>query len=893
MEACKGDKSLYKEVLSLLQAHAKTDGLLDAFALDQANGLIEDLHSLPSQIGPYTILSERGEGGMGRVFHARRNDGQFEREVALKVLRPGLGSKTTIQRFLHERQILARLQHPHIARLLDGGIDENGQPYFAMDYVDGQPITNYCDEHKLNLHQRLQLFLDVCYAVQYAHRNLVVHRDLKPGNILVNKAGDVKLLDFGIARVLDGASTTHKALTVLPALTPEYAAPEQVRGIALTTAVDVYTLGIILHEMLTGCRPYDLESHSLEAIVRAVCETHPEHMSVQFDGLPINQQQQLAAQRDAHAGQWKKLLHGDLDAIVNQALQKEPEHRYNSVDALAVDIQKYLAGQPVAARQGKWWYLTKKYVSRHKAGIALAAVVFISIGLLFFSERHQAQRIAAERDIARQEAVKAAEVSRFLESVFAISNPDINRGETITARELLDAGAARIEHELKDQPAVQAHMRSVLGGVYSRLRLKDEAVSLLKASLAQQQSLPDTPDSLLAQTHADLAIALEYTEQFLDEAAFHHEKALTLQKNLYGGQHINTLRTRVAYSLLAHRLRKEALADSLRKETINAIESDTSLFSSLSIAHQIEIGKLYYYDQNFSTSQTVFEALLVTLDTTNTADIPWAAEIYSQLAKKNLIEKNYKDHITYIKQAIKLRADFFGDQHPSLAPLKQELASSLSVQGRFQEAITIQKEALEELRNRLGDNHQQVGYALLTIARAFNRNENYAGSVPWYQKALPIFRQDGENSFAIPIAMREMGIAMHLSNDHEQDERILEEAFDLAVQVLGKNNPLTYTTQLDYGKLLSDHGNMNAGMPHIEAALAYRLDHYGPDHKETSKAHFMKALALGSGKKYAQAGIHLEEVLRILDGDESADSTLLVRAREILESIQQEMEKVD
>ena len=297
----------------------------------------------------------------------------------------------------HERQILAKLQHPHIARLLDGGIDEHGHPFFAMDHVDGLPITEYCNVHQFSIKKRIQLFLDVCDAVQYAHRNLVVHSDLKPGNILVNTAGNVKLLDFGIARILDNSQEKEKTVTALTALTPEYASPEQINGKSITTAVDVYTLGIILHELLTGYRPYTFESRSLENIVQKVCKDDYPGMNTLFDQLVEEKQRIVARDRKTDLNTLRKTFRGDLNAITGTALQKEPENRYASVEALTQDLNRYLNTQPVFAQKGSWWYRAKKYAYRQKAGLAVLVVLLSSVGFQLVSQKYQANHIAAEQ----------------------------------------------------------------------------------------------------------------------------------------------------------------------------------------------------------------------------------------------------------------------------------------------------------------------------------------------------------------------------------------------------------------------------------------------------------------------------------------------------------------
>ena len=358
--ACDGDISLREELEAMLAADE--DSM--AFALESKFFSEESLKPDPSKligmhIGPYRVEQIIGEGGMGTVYLAERDDEQFNQKVALKLVRPGYHSAELYRRFRIERQILARLTHPNITRLLDGGITPDGQPYLVMQYVEGRPITAFCDEQSLSIGERLSLFRTVCAAVHHAHRNLVVHRDLKPSNILVTDDGVVKLLDFGIAKLLEPELYVSKVVTQsqMRLMTPEYAAPEQVRGDTITTATDIYALGVLLYELLSGRRPYRLTSRIQAEIERIICEEDPQRPST---ALTAGAQRTtvttdptaevLSRARRTGVSRLKKMLQGDLDNIVMMALRKEPDRRYNSAKQLAEDISSYLSGRPVDAR---------------------------------------------------------------------------------------------------------------------------------------------------------------------------------------------------------------------------------------------------------------------------------------------------------------------------------------------------------------------------------------------------------------------------------------------------------------------------------------------------------------------------------------------------------------
>ena len=435
-QACVGDTGMRVQVESLLAAAGRTDGFLDRPVLEAVQEVAFSGAAVGLHIGAYKILRVIGEGGMGIVYLASRADDLYQKQVAIKVVRAGFGlNAAMLLRFGSERQILANLDHPNIARLFDGGAAD-GMPYLVMEYVDGIPIDRFCQSRQLNLTQRLQLFCEVCSAVDYAHKNLVVHRDIKPVNILVTADGVPKLLDFGIAKLLDeelaGQGQTR---TVDRFMTPEYASPEQLRGEQVTTATDVYALGVLLYELLTGERLFRLKTASPLEIFEIICEREPAAPSE----APIAD--------DLHATPYgRRSLRGDLDNIVLTAVRKEPSRRYVSVAALAADIQAYLKGYPVQARTHGWIYRSGKFIRRHKAAVAataamVLALIAFSIGMGLLARRATREKLTAQRE------------SEFLAGVFQAATPDESQGKEITARQLLDQAAKRIQFRAVERTA--------------------------------------------------------------------------------------------------------------------------------------------------------------------------------------------------------------------------------------------------------------------------------------------------------------------------------------------------------------------------------------------------------------------------------------------------------
>lgn len=473
-EACGLDAELRREVAAMLAAHDDDQGLMLERRLlsdDEPSPVSGDDvtdERIGQRIGVYRLKRLLGKGGMGAVYLAERDDSAYEQEVALKLVKPGLQSEEIVGRFRTERQILARLRHPNIARLLDGGVTQDGLPYLVMDHVDGVPITDYCRSHNLQTQDRLHLFEKVCRAVQFAHRNLVVHRDLKPLNILVTPEGEVKLLDFGIAKLLDpddGIDSIPNTRPEVRLMTPDYASPEQVRGETITTATDVYALGVLLYELVAGDPPYQLRGLGRTEVERVVCEDVPPPPSAK-----------------------EPAVDPDLDNVVMMALRKEPERRYASVDQFADDVVRYREGRPVQARKSTVGYRVSRFVRRHRAGVLTAVLAGVLASAAAFA---YVRTVQGERDRAEEARADAEQTVAFLEGFFASADPfETERRDTMRVAELLDRAAASLTTELAGQPSRQARLYTVLGRSYAGLGRYADADSLLRLAMAASEDDP-------------------------------------------------------------------------------------------------------------------------------------------------------------------------------------------------------------------------------------------------------------------------------------------------------------------------------------------------------------------------------------------------------------------
>ncbi|MBV9926825.1 MAG: serine/threonine protein kinase [Acidobacteria bacterium] len=475
------DESVREEVMSLVALDMDAAGFLAEPAVAKAARLLADddgLSRVGQEVGHYRLVEEIGRGGMGVVYLAERGDGEFRQGAAVKLIRRGLDTEDILRRFRNERQILASLSHPNIARLLDGGTAPDGSPYFVMEYVEGEPLVEYCDRRALSAAERLRLFRTVCAAVSHAHQNLVVHRDLKPSNILVTKDGTPKLLDFGVAKLLDperGAAAHTR--TRARVLTPEYASPEQVRGQNVTTASDIYSLGVVLYELLTGARPCEPKDDSPEELAHAICDTEPARPSEAVSRPTRDGAGRLKGVENLRS------LRGDLDNIVLMALRKEPERRYRTVDQFSEDIRRHLEGLPVAARKDTFSYRASKFVARNKAGVAAAAAVFVALVAGLAATAWQARVASRERDQARQEQAKAEQLNQFLQSILSAASPE-ERGKDATVVEVLNDAASRIDTEFADLPALKAQVLLTIGQTYQVLGIPDKSERALREALA-------------------------------------------------------------------------------------------------------------------------------------------------------------------------------------------------------------------------------------------------------------------------------------------------------------------------------------------------------------------------------------------------------------------------
>lgn len=703
---CAGQVSVRREVESLLQSDEQDQAFLEEPAVIDAADVVASTSSaawVGRRLGPYQLLEKIGEGGMGDVYRAVRADGMYDKQTAIKLIHSGLSTDFFLSRFKNERQILATLEHPNIARLLDGGVTENGMPYVVLEFVEGVPIDEYCARRDLSITDRLKLFRTVCSAVQYAHRNLVVHRDLKPGNILVTEDGIPKLLDFGIAKILNPQqeqTEEDRTLTVMRVMTPDFASPEQVRGDPITTSSDVYSLGVILYVLLTGRRPYHVSSTAPHEIIKAICDTDPEKPSTAVSRAEKPKKAvKLESAASGRAGtepkaKRKKLtreLAGDLDNIILKALRKEPDRRYTTLEQFSEDVRRHLENLPILALKSTVNYRFRKYVLRHRLGVATAGSLLAMLIAFAVVQAVQLRRITRERD-------RANRIADFMTSMFKVSDPSESRGNRITAREILDKAAKDMETGLARDPELQAQMMSVIGNVYDNLGLYSSAVPLFTSAEEIRRHVfgPENRETLSSM--GDLAWVLYEQGHYLDAERLERE-TLQIRIRALGAEHPDTLK---AMNGLGEILRAEAKYP----------EAEQLFRESLAIKRRI-------------------------LGPENPATIVTMGNLASTLDEEGHLAEAEKLQL----ETLDLKRRILGPQHPITYGSMNAVALDLHKEHRLAEAEKWFRDTLQGEQEVLGPEHPQTLWTMMALGRTLSLEGRYAAAQKLCSQTLNVQRR--------------------------------------------------------------------------------------------------------------------------------------------------------
>ncbi len=740
--ACAGDEGLRKEVEGLLERDGKSEPFLDRPVFEAAAGLLSHeatTEAVGHRIGSYRILRELGRGGMGTVYLAERADGQYRQQVAIKKVRDGLESTQDPLRFQQERQILASLEHPNIARLLDGGVTEEGHhPYLVMEYVEGEPLDVHCDQHRLSLGARLDLFRQVCAAVHHAHRHLVVHCDLKPSNILVTADGEPKLLDFGVAKLLGsghGPQPATKEPSGAQRMTPAFASPEQVRGEPVTTASDVYSLGVLLYILLTGRQPYGLRGRSRQELERIICEQAP------LPPSEVLKEAALAQARGSTLEGLRRRLRGDLDAITGMALHKDPGGRYSSVEQLAQDLRNHQVSLPVLARRKTLAYRMSKFVRRHRLGAAAAALIVLSLLTGITAATWQARQAQAARHRAEQEQRRAEEVSAFLEDLFRAADPGLTPNPDLTLRSFLDDAARQVPTELATQPEIQGRLLDTLGQGYRRLGLYEQSREILERALEVRRKTFGQDHPAVAESLDSLGLAFMDLDR-LEKAEGLVRQALGIERRTFGEEHLAVAESLNSLGLILRRKGEVATAGPLFRE---------------SLAQR----RKFLGEPQREVSVSLNNLGL------------------------SLQESGQPDQARpLLEEALAQQLQLYGEGHWLVAHSRHNLSLVLADLGELNLAEEQSRKALGIYRKLLGDDHPRVAAALHNLAELLSRTGDFKASEAYYHQAIAI-NEARRGGVALATNLSQLAIVLFKEGRFKEAEAALIRCLDLRREGLG------------------------------------------------------------------------------------------------------------
>jgi len=810
---------LLEDLRSLLREEQEDTGKLRAGAVAAARGaeLVDSIErraglAHPERIGPYEIVDVLGEGGMGVVYHGRQSE-PIERDVAIKLIRAGLNSESVAARFEWERRSLARMSHPHIAKVFDAGASADGRPYVAMELVLGEPIAKFCDARALALRDRVRLFLRVCGAVHHAHERGVMHRDLKPSNILVRERDgipDPVVIDFGIAKALHADPSTDAPVTLEEQRigTPAYMSPEQLRGDhdEIDTRTDVYALGVILYELLTGRHPFEGEEGSLDELSRSRTTSAARPPSSHAAELDADAARRLGAPKSS----LRRDLRGDLDTICLKCIRGEADRRYVSVAHLADDLKRYLEDRPILARSDSWWYRVSKMRKRHPvtAALSFAGVGFALMGVLFIA--FHADRLATERDRANRNAEQADQIAGFLEGLFTEVDPTLGGAADLTAEELLNQGADRLRTELSDQPVVRGRLLGVVGRVYHSIGLFEPAESLIREGLASLGSSEGEHPVELAQLQLALGTVL-HDQRRLEESEEVYRDAVANFRRA-GGETEVEAELALALSYLA-----------------TTIQSQGRLQEALPLLREsIAIGTRVHGEDH--------------------ADVAWARGMLGQI---QLRDGRYAEALVTLRGVLDSQRRIFDHDSIDTAHTLNNIGGIETYLEDFDGADRTLSEALEMYRRIYDRDHPAVARAMFNLGKVRIEQSRLEDADRLIRGAHEMnIALVGEAHYYSTISLSNIARVEAAKGNRELAERLHLRVMVLRDSLLGVDHPRSVAARQAYGEFLIEAGEAERAVAPLEEALNFEQARLRPGHPDLAMLRLLCAeAALSAGDR--------------------------------------------
>jgi eukaryotic-like serine/threonine-protein kinase len=745
------------------------------------------------QIGPYRLLKLLGEGGMGEVWLAEQRQ-PIHRTVALKLIKAGMDTKTVVARFASERQALALMDHTNIARVFEADSTAEGRPYFVMEYVPGLPITEYCDKHKLTVKERLELFMQVCDGVQHAHQKAIIHRDLKPSNVLVVEHDGKpvpKIIDFGLAKAMGQRLTDQTMFTEIGAMigTPEYMSPEQAdqNELNIDTRTDVYSLGVILYQLLVGVLPLDakqLRAAGLEAVLRTIREQEPAKPSVRV--RTMGPASQLSAENRRETPQHFALhLQGELDWIAMKALEKDRNRRYGSPSDLSADIQRHLQNEPVVAHPPSPGYLAAKYFRRHTFGVLTAAAAALLLIAFAVAMGIQARRIAKARDRANRQAEAAQRVADFMTGMFKVSDPSVARGNSITAREILDKASSQIDSGLAKDPETQAQLMAVMGEVYESLGLYSQAQPLV-------------------------------------------EKSLDIRRRVYGPANRETLQSANEAAWILQDEGRYAEAEKLERDTLETARQALGPDDPVTLTSMRELGAALLREGRYKEAESLQrEELDIERRVLGPQD-PGTLKTLNNLAGTLREEGRFAEEEKAERELLEIRTRALGPEAPATLLTMENLGGTLDHEKHYAEAESMQRDALAIKTRVLGPEHPETVRSMSDLAETLTDEGRYAESEKLYRQVIDIRRRVlGPEHPDTLRAMMSLGEPLEQEGRYAEAEKTNREVYEIQKRTLGPDHPDTATTAYDLACLAARQGKKNEALSLLRESVDHGLPPWG------------------------------------------------------------------
>jgi non-specific serine/threonine protein kinase/serine/threonine-protein kinase len=741
-----------------------------------------------SDIGPYHLIQLLGEGGMGEVWLAEQKH-PVRRRVAVKLIKAGMNTREVVARFESERQALALMDHPAIAKVFDAGSTPEGRPYFVMEYVAGQPITSYCDRNKLTMRQRMELFIQVCEGVQHAHQKAIIHRDLKPSNILVTEVDGKpmpRIIDFGVAKATSQSLSVGTMYTQFGAVigTLGYMSPEQAdsAGQDIDTRSDVYSLGVVLYELLVGALPLDFGKMAYDEVLRALREEDAPKPSTKVrTGQSAIDAAKIAKQRSVDPPTLTRQLRGDPDAIALKALEKDRKRRYASPSELASDIGRYLRNEPVSAHAPSAVYRARKYVRRHRVGVVIAGLAVLLLIGFAVAQAVELRRIRRERD-------RADRVTEFMTNMFKVSDPSQARGNDIKVREVLDKASTEIDIGLDKDPELQAQMMQVMGTVYDDLGLYPQAESLTRRALATQVRVLGKDNRVTLKSMANLGLILSRESKFVEAEKVGRE-AYDTDRRLFGLDDRSTLE---AVDYLASTIADEGHypeAEKLNAEAMEAAHRKLGPMDQLTTELAVGLAIDYAYEAKFPEAEKEFREVLQLDRERLGPDHPSTLKAMNNLGSILLRERKFAESEKTYRELLVLQRRVMGPQHPATLLVQGNLALALTDEQHYTEAEQLFRETLEAKRRKLGPENRSTLVTEGNLADVLFQEGKYPESEQLNSQTLAIERRTlGNDHSDTQGTMQSLGSVLTKEGRYSEGEKLLREAYDTRLRVLGHND---------------------------------------------------------------------------------------------------------